>query len=85
MCVLLGGNRLDGGLHGAPRQYDALHAQVGIEFLYYSLVGVALCHFVVCHWASSPCYVHCSCYLLSCILSSGNLSLLCSVLLLFIK
>ena len=47
--------------------------------------AVVLCHFVVCHWASSPCRVHCSCYLLSCILSSGNLSLLCSVLLLFIK
>ena len=80
MCVLLGGNRLDGGLHGAPRQYDALHAQVGIEFF-----AVVLCHFVVCYWASSPGFVHCSCYLLSCILSSGNLSLLCSVLLLFIK
>ena len=38
MCVLLGGHRLDGGLHGAPREHDALHAQVGIEFLLCSLV-----------------------------------------------
>ena len=38
MCVLLGGNRLDGGLHGAPREYDALHAQVGIESLLCSLL-----------------------------------------------
>ena len=38
MCVLLGGHRLDGGLHGAPREHDALHAQVGIEFLLCSLL-----------------------------------------------
>ena len=29
---------MDGGLHGAPRQYDALHAQVGIESLLSSLL-----------------------------------------------
>ena len=95
--VFLGGNRLDGGLHGAPREHDALHAQVGFEFLLCSLLlffaivhqalvvffGVVRCHFDVCHCASSPCCIIWCCSLSFCCLSLGIKPLLCSLKLLF--
>ena len=66
--VFLGGNRLDGGLHGAPREHDALHAQVGVEFLlcfvillfvigHQALVvfiAAVICYHVFFKWGSVP-------------------------------
>ena len=78
--VFLGGNRLDGGLHGAPREHDALHAQVGFESLLCSLLlFFVILLFVIGHQALVVFIAAFICYHVFSQVG-GNLSLWCCYL-----